>query len=272
MEDSQLLFILVSLVATGIVSGLLAGLLGIGGGLVLVPILYSLLTSLGIEPITALASSTATSLAIIVPTSISSIAAHHRHRNIELLIIKQWWLPIMLGVTSAALLISYLRGVWLQIFFSLFISYMGLKMLFNLNIKFLPKFNQGPNGASLIPFFIGLASALVGIGGGTLTVPTLSAKGFPIPVAIGTSAAIGLLISLPAALLFLFIPTTDTKLLYSFGLINYAAFAVVTPFSVFFAPIGAKLTKLIKPKYLKYIFALVLISTGIRIGLQLLPG
>ena len=272
METTQLIIILLSLLAAGVAAGLLAGLLGIGGGLVLVPILYSMLISLNIDPITALASSAATSLAIIVPTSISSIWAHYRHQNIEIPILKKWWLPIILGVTSAALLISYLRGIWLQIFFCIFVTYMGLKMLLNFKLAVLPGFRQGPDGTGFIPFFIGLFSALVGIGGGTLTVPTLTAKGYPMHRSVGTSSAIGFIISLPGALLLLLAPANGALLPYSIGLINYAAMLVIAPFSVFFAPIGAKLTKKINPIYLKYIFAIVLISTGIRIGLQLLPS
>lgn len=270
MENIEFIPVLIGLVATGMISGLLAGLLGIGGGLVLVPVLYYLFQDMTPDPVTALATATATSLAIIVPTSISSIYAHFKRGNVDIPTIKAWWIWIVLGVFLAAAMVSWLRGPWLQVFFSIFTLTVGLKMFFGIELKKIPSIDHSSVAQSIIPFLIGFISTLVGIGGGTLTVPVLSAIQFTMARAIGTSAAVGFIISLPGALSLLFAPNTADGLPYSIGLINIPAFLFITPLSVAFAPIGAKFSQKIKPFYLKNIFALVLISTGIRIALQIL--
>lgn len=260
------------LLLTGVISGLMAGLLGIGGGLIIVPVLYNLFSSSGIAPATALAVSIGTSLAVIVPTSVSSIRAHWKRGNIDIEIIKSWWLPITAGVFLATYLLSDYRGPWLQAFFAGFVFLVAIKMLTGkgLPIGSFALFRLRSFHLVIMPFIIGLASALVGIGGGTLTVPWLHSLQIPINRAVGTSAAIGFVISLPAATTLLLFPGQTTGIDHVVGLVHISAFICLASTAIIFAPVGAKLSSLVDPALLKKIFALVLIATGIRIILPLL--
>ena len=268
MDIMSLLPMIVGLLVTGVVAGLMAGLLGIGGGLVLVPVLFYVFSGQTQDPVTALTTATATSLAIIVPTSVSSVAAHFRQKNIDTDLLKVWWPWILLGVLCASSLINWLRGPWIQILFSAFAIGMGIKIALQGNKKNVPSRYWRHVPTATVPLFIGLISTLVGIGGGTLTVPALSSKGYIMSRAIGTSAAVGFIIALPAALSLMLAQTPHAAIPFTLGLVNIAAFAITAPLATLVAPIGARWSKRVDPKNLKRLFAVVLIVTGIRIALS----
>jgi uncharacterized membrane protein YfcA len=258
-----------ALIATGIVAGLLAGLLGVGGGIVIVPILYFLFQAFDVSADSAMVIATATSLATIVPTSITSIRAHHKKGNVDFGLLKLWGGFIILGVLVGSYLVTKVDGQWLTALFGIIATLSALNMLFgskNAVFKGLPgKAGQAGMGGS-----VGLFSSMVGIGGGTLTVPMLTFCNYPAHKAVGTAAAVGLIISLPAAITMLIIGVTpDDAPLGTLGLVNVVGFICIVPLTVLFAPIGANLAHNMDAAKLKKVFAVVLMITGIRMLSQL---
>ena len=156
-----------ALIATGIFAGILAGLLGVGGGIVIVPVLYFLFQGLGVSAESAMVIATATSLATIVPTSVSSIRAHAKKGNVDAVLLKQWGAFILLGVLLGSWLVTRINGQWLTMLFGVIATLSAVNMLLGRKdalFKQLP----GRVGQSVIATHIGLFSSLVGIGGGTL--------------------------------------------------------------------------------------------------------
>ena len=259
-----------ALVATGIFAGILAGLLGVGGGIVIVPVLFFLFQSFGVSPESAMLVATATSLATIVPTSISSIRSHHHKGNVDFELLKRWALFIFIGVLAGSWLVTRVEGTLLTLLFGVIATLSALNMLLRTNKPAL--FQKLPNsaGQSLMATLVGFFSAMVGIGGGTISVPLLSIYNYPTHKAVGTAAAIGLIISLPGALTMLAIGTTPADApVGTFGLVNVIAFACIVPLTVLFAPVGATLAAKLDAGKLKKIFAVVLLITGVRMLGQL---
>lgn len=258
-----------ALIATGIVAGLLAGLLGVGGGIVIVPILYFLFQAFGVSPDSAMVIATATSLATIVPTSISSIRAHHKKGNVDFALLKVWGVFILCGVLLGSYLVTRVNGEILSTLFGIIATLSAFNMLFgskNAVFKSLP----GKAGQATMGCSVGLFSSLVGIGGGTLTVPMLTFCNYPAHKAVGTAAAVGLIISLPAAITMLIIGVSPSDApIGTFGLVNLVGFVCIVPLTVLFAPIGASLANKMDAAKLKKVFAVVLMITGLRMLSQL---
>ena len=261
---------LLALVATGVFAGILAGLLGVGGGIVIVPVLFFLFQSFGVSPESAMLVATATSLATIVPTSISSIRSHNKKGNVDFDLLKRWSIFILIGVLLGSWLVTRVEGTVLTILFGVIATLSALNMLFRTGKSAL--YQQLPNtaGQTVMGTSVGFFSAMVGIGGGTISVPLLTLYNYPTHKAVGTAAAIGLIISLPGALTMLILGGTPTDApVGTFGLVNLIGFICIVPLTVLFAPIGASLAAKLDAVKLKKIFALVLLFTGLRMLVQL---
>ena len=259
-----------SLIATGVFAGILAGLLGVGGGIVVVPVLFFLFKSLGISPESAMLVATATSLATIVPTSISSIRSHTKRGNIDFPLLKRWAPYILMGVITGSWLVTRVDGTWLTMLFGFIASLSALNMLLRNNKPAL--FNQLPSkvGQSAIGLCIGFLSSMIGIGGGTISVPLLSIYNYPTHKAVGTAAAIGLIISLPGALTMLLLGSTPADApAGTLGLVNLIGFLTITPLTVLFAPVGVLIGSKLNSVTLKKVFAVVLLITGLRMLIEL---
>ena len=260
---------LAALVATGIVAGLLAGLLGVGGGIVIVPILYFLFQAFGVSADSAMVIATATSLATIVPTSISSIRAHHKKGNVDFSLLKVWGMFILCGVLIGSYLVTRVNGEMLSALFGIIATLSAVNMLFGSKTALFQSL-PGKAGQAAMGGSVGLFSSLVGIGGGTLTVPMLTFCNYPAHRAVGTAAAVGLIISLPAAITMLIIGVTPPDApVGTFGLVNLVGFVCIVPLTVVFAPIGAHLASKLDATKLKKVFAVVLLITGLRMLFQL---
>lgn len=258
------------LVATGIFAGILAGLLGVGGGIIIVPVLFFLFQSFGVSAESAMVIATATSLATIVPTSISSIRSHTKRGNVDVQLLKRWAPFILIGVLAGSWLVTRVEGTWLTMLFGFIASLSALNMLLRTSKSAI--FHQLPNttGQSIMGASIGLFSSMIGIGGGTLSVPLLTIYNYPAHKAVGTAAAIGLIISLPGALTMLVLGTTPTDApTGTFGLVNLMGFLCITPLTVLFAPVGVAIGSKINSEKLKRVFAIVLLITGLRMLIQL---
>ena len=262
--------VILSLIGTGVFAGLLAGLLGVGGGIVIVPVLFFLFQALGVSSESAMVIATATSLATIVPTSLSSIKAHHGKGNVDFVLLKSWALFILVGVLAGSYAVTKVNPTFLTLMFGTIAMLSAINMLIGRK-EALFKSLPGKGGQSVMATCIGLFSAMVGIGGGTLTVPTLTFCNYPAHKAVGTAAAVGLIISLPAAITLLFVGTTPPDAPFAtYGYVNLLGFACIVPLTVLFAPIGASIANKLDAGLLKKIFAVVLIITGLRMLAQVL--
>ena len=260
---------LLALVATGIFAGILAGLLGVGGGIVIVPVLFFLFQSFGVSPESAMLIATATSLATIVPTSISSIRSHNKKGNVDFHLLKRWAVFILVGVLVGSWLVTRVEGTLLTILFGVIAVLSALNMLFRTGKSALYQNLPGTVGQTIMGASIGFFSSMVGIGGGTISVPLLTLYNYPTHKAVGTAAAIGLIISLPGALTMLTLGSTPTDApVGTYGLVNLFSFICIVPLTVLFAPVGASLAAKLDAVKLKKIFAFVLLFTGLRMLAQ----
>lgn len=260
---------LLALIATGIFAGILAGLLGVGGGIVIVPVLFFLFQGFGVSPESAMVIATATSLATIIPTSISSIRSHNQKGNVDFDLLKRWALFILIGVLLGSWLVTRVDGSMLTILFGVIAVLSALNMLFRTGKSALYQRLPGTAGQSVMGTCVGFFSSMVGIGGGTISVPLLTLYNYPAHKAVGTAAAIGLLISLPGALTMLVLGTTPADApAGTFGFVNLFGFVCIVPLTVLFAPVGASLAAKLDANKLKKIFAVVLLFTGLRMLAQ----
>lgn len=265
--------IILALAATGIVAGLLAGLLGVGGGIVIVPVLFFLLQANGVSADSAMLIATATSLATMIPTSLSSIRAHWQKGNVDWLLLKGWSAFIVSGVLLGSWLVTRLDGRWLTLLFAMIATLAALNMLFRSGKPALFPQLPGKAAQGTMAGSIGFCSSMVGIGGGTLSVPLLTLYNYPAHRAVGTAAAIGLLIALPGATTMLLLGQTPADApIGTLGLVNLLGFCCIVPLTVLCAPIGAALGAQLDGALLKKIFALVLLLTAARMLVQLFTG
>ena len=263
------IFTFLALVATGAFAGILAGLLGVGGGIVIVPVLFFLFQSFGVSPESAMVVATATSLATIVPTSISSIRSHNQKGNVDFDLLKRWAAFILIGVLAGSWLVTRVDGAWLTVLFGVIATLSALNMLFRTGKSSLFQQLPGNTGQTAMGTSIGFFSSMVGIGGGTISVPLLTLYNYPAHKAVGTAAAIGLIISLPGALTMLLLGSTPTDApVGTLGLVNLVGFLCIVPLTVLFAPIGASLAAKLDGAKLKKVFAVVLLITGLRMLAQ----
>ncbi len=246
----------------GAIAGLLAGLLGVGGGLVIVPMITYAMVLQGISTPYSHHIALGTSLASIIFTSVSSFMAHNRNKAVQWHIVRQVTVGILVGTFVGSKVATLMPIVWLKGFFIIFLYYVATQMV--LNIK--------PNGARTIPGIlgnslagsvIGFVSSLVGIGGGTLSVPYMTWCNVPMRNAIGTSAAIGFPIAIAGTAGYVFNGLGKEALpAYTLGFIYLPALAGITIASVCTAPFGAKLAHTLPIPKLKRYFALLLYAVA----------
>ena len=248
------------------VAGFMAGMLGVGGGIIMVPALYYAFSVLDFDIITRMHLSVGTSLAIIIPTSIISTKTHIEYKAVDFKIVKTFGFLIVLGVLAGTLLAVNLKTPALVLFFSFFSFLVGLFFIFfrdNLldNPKKISSLIKNISGLC-----IGFISVPLGIGGGSLTVPFLRTFGYDIRTSIGTAAAVGILIAISG---------TSTMILggkiinnvnspYSFGYINLLGFAVFVPVTMIMARIGAKAVYKINKRLLSKLFGFLLLIVSVR--------
>ena len=258
-----MLILIVTFLLTGLFSGLIAGLLGVGGGIIIVPVSYFILLKLGYSIDVVMHVSVASSLCIIVFTSISSVRSHIKLNNVDRNVVKKWVAGIISGSIIGSLLASRIEGEILVLIFISLAFLISLNMFFQRNIKTIG--NDIPHSFFInfsISGLIGLFSALIGIGGGSFSVPILSIFSKKMHKAVGTSAVLGFFIALPGAISYIILGINIEGLPpYSLGYVNILIVALVISTSVFTANIGAKLSSRIRREILKKIFAIFLLFT-----------
>lgn len=252
-----------SYAAAGMVAGTLAGLFGIGGGLVIVPVLVWLFSKQGLPDQYLIHMAVATSLMTIIVTSISSISAHWRLGNISMLAVRRLVPGLLVGGFSGALLASSISGDRLQIFFALFALLMAVRIwLPNSKASYPGLLKRLP--AAVFGWLGGMVSALVGIGGGTLVVPYLLMARLTIQQAIGSAACCGLPIAVAGVIGFIvFAPTqASQQSAWQTGFVHWQAFIGIIITSVFFAQLGAGLAKRLPASWLRRLFSLLLVCVA----------
>lgn len=260
-----------AMLLTGAVSGIVAGLLGVGGGIVVVPVMEVSLAFLGVDSAVRMHIAVATSLAVIVPTAVSSAVAHHRKKSIDWGIIRRWSPLVFLGAITGIVISTYVTGRTLAGIFAVAATLLALNMMTRASEQQLAEHLPRNLLARSMPFGIGTLSTLMGIGGGSMTVPALTMYGRAIHLAVGTSALLGLVIALPSATGYVITGWNNPQLPEaSFGYVNIAGFALIAPASVLFAPLGARIAHAISRRALGVVFGMFLLVAAIRMGSQAL--
>tara|TARA_B100000941_G_scaffold127141_1_gene89885 strand:+ start:82 stop:918 length:837 start_codon:yes stop_codon:yes gene_type:complete len=265
-NSPELTNLLIVLASAAAVAGFMAGLLGVGGGIIMVPALYYAFTILDFDIVTRMHLSVGTSLAIIIPTSVISTKTHMEYDAVDFKMVKSFGIYIILGVIAGTFLAVNLKTPALVLFFSIFAFIVGLFFIFVReklmeNPKKISDFIKNISGV-----IIGFISVPLGIGGGSLMVPFMRTFGYDIRKSIGTAAAVGFLIALCGTITMI----TGGKVIdniktpFSVGYINILGFIVFVPVTMIMARIGAKAVYKINKKLLSKIFGTFLILVSIR--------
>jgi uncharacterized membrane protein YfcA len=251
------------LVIAGVVSGLAAGMIGVGGGIVIVPILYHVLATLGIDPAVRMQIAIGTSLATVVSAALSSVAEDGGKGDIDWNLLKRWAIPMLAGVLIGCILASFASGGALSLVFAIVAIPIALLLAFAREDRRVA--NHLPEGiaGSTLPVFIGGISVMMGIGGTTIGVPAMTLCGMPARRAIATASVCGILIAVPGTIAAIVAGWHVHGLPpYSLGYVNLMGFLLIAP-SSFLAPFGARIADHIDAKRMRLVFALfIVIVTG----------
>jgi uncharacterized protein len=256
--------IIIVFLLLGCAVGFLAGLLGIGGGGLMVPVLTSVFLYQGLDINNVVHIALGTSMASIIAGSVSSFLSHHKRQAVDWQMVKIISFGVLVGAFLATFLVAYLDTKILTIFFMIFMAFASFKMI--KDIKPRPTIKKISNiTTTIIGSIIGAISSMVSIGGGTMSVPFLLWQKFSITKAVGTSAAIGTPIAVAATIGFVISGRSVTNFAeLQFGFVYLPAVFVISIMSVIFAPLGVALAHKIATKTLKRIFATLLLLLSIK--------
>ena len=250
--------------ATGLTGGLISGLFGVGGGIVIVPVLEVALAALGVDAIVRMQVAVATSLATIVPTSIASTRAHHRRGAVDFDLARRWAPALIVGAAIGSWLAAGALARVLPALFGTVATIMAVKMLLPLEGKVLARgVPRGPL-VQAVPLVIGTVSSMIGIGGGSMSVPALTLMNQPVHRAIGTSNLFGLAIALPGTLGYLLARPDAPVPPGGLGLVSLPGLLLIAPMSVLAAPLGARLAHSLDRRRLSAAFGAFLLVVAAR--------
>lgn len=272
-ETFLLIQMAVLLLVIGAFAGVLAGLLGVGGGIVLVPAFFYAFQTLGYGGDQLMQICLATSLATIIVTSVRSVLWHNKKGAVDWDILRTWAPGIMIGAVVGMFVVSGLRSSTLQAIFGVLALIVGLYMGFGrAEWRLGQAMPKGAARAALSPA-VGFLSVLMGIGGGSFGVPLMSLYNTAIHRAVATAAGFGVVIATPAVIGFLFM-TVDpaTRPPFTIGAVNLVAFVLVIAMTLITVPIGAKLAHAMDPKPLKRVFAVFLVLVALNMLRKALMG
>lgn len=273
LATSELIWLALALVIAGTVMGLFAGLFGVGGGAIVIPVLYEVFRITGVPEAVRMPLCVGTSLAIIIPTSISSFRSHHARGAPDLDVLRRWILPVTAGVVLAS---AVARHAPEQLFKLVFVGILGFSAL---RMLFAPdgwKFSDEMPGTILMSIYgliIGSLSALMGIGGGQIANLFMTFHGRPIHQAVATSSGLGALIAIPGAIGFMyagwpraaeFPAVTALQFPYALGYVSLIGTLLVIPTSTLVAPLGARLAHRLTKRQLEVAFGLFLLAVSAR--------
>lgn len=249
---------------------MLAGLLGIGGGIVLVPVLLWWLTTLSVDDHLLQHIAVATALSTMVFTAPASAYAHYRRESVSLDRLRRWAIPVMLGAALGAILARWIPGTWLRGLFAVLALTIGFSMTFGRKTAWQPSpaWDQPALASG-----IGFLSSWLGIGGGSFFVPALTRFGLPLRQAIGTSSGLGLAIALPGALGYVLGGlTVPDRPIGTLGFVHLPAALLLAASAAALAPLGARLAHRVPVAALRRLFGVFLLFVGVRLLLGILSG
>jgi uncharacterized membrane protein YfcA len=279
LDVSELAELALLLVAVGALSGFLAGLFGIGGGAILVPVFYECFRLAGVPLEVRMPLCVGTSLAIIIPTSIASFRAHYLRGAVDMQILRQWWLPVVIGVIAGGITARYAPERLFKIVFVMVAYTAATRLLLARDtLKLGGDFPKGPL-MKLYGFFVGLLSTLMGVGGALFLNLLMTFYGRPIHQAIATSSALGVLISIPGAIGYVYAgwpavarypEVVALQWPFAIGYVSVIGAVLVMPTSLLTAPLGAKAAHAMSKRTLEIAFGCYLFIVGSRFVISLL--
>jgi uncharacterized protein len=263
---SQIIFITIIMIVSAVPVGFMAGLFGIGGGLITVPVLFYIFNYIKIDQVFTMHLAVGTSFAIIIPTSIISTMTHMKYEAVDFNIIKSFGIFVIAGVILGTIFAANLKTESLILFFSIMTMFFSLYFLFSKE-KIVPVKKKITSIYKItLGFLSGFLSAPMGIGGGIINTPILKIFGYPINVAIGTSASLGFLISLIGAIGFAISGNyLNVNVPLSYGFINIPAFLIFVPITTLMAKLGAKTVHNVNKKIIGKIFGIFLLVISFRL-------
>lgn len=263
--EAELFILALALLLAGFMSGIVAGLLGVGGGMILVPVLFQTFLFFDFPAHLQIHMAVATSMAIICFTGALSARSHFKRGSVDIEVVKSWGAFIALGALLGAGAARFIAPAGLKIIFAGLTLTMAARMLLTNNPGEAGEARIGVFVQKILASLVGFFSALMGIGGGTLSVPLLNASGRDVLRAVGTSSVFGLFIAIPAAMGFMVGGWSMPDLPdYALGYVHVLALLAIIPSSMLAAPLGARLAHRLSKKMLNAIFAGFLIVAGSR--------
>ncbi|SDB31926.1 sulfite exporter TauE/SafE family protein [Bauldia litoralis] len=268
--SSELIELGIALLLAGCLSGLLAGIFGIGGGAVIVPVMYQALLFLGVDDSVRMHIAVGTSLAIIVPTSLRSFFAHKRRGAVDMALFRSLMVPVPIGVIVASIVAASISGAALRGIFAAIALAVALKLILHRPSWQLGTDIPGNPSRAIIGGLIGFFSTLMGIGGGIINNTYMTLYGRPIHQAVATSAGVGVLISIPGMLGYIWAGWGNPLLPpFSVGFVNLVGVLIVIPASVLIAPLGVRIAHALTRRQLELGFGVFLLVVSARFALSL---
>ena len=270
---AELMWLAAAVAAAGVVTGILAGLFGIGGGAVIVPVLFEVFRVLGVPEEVRMQLCVGTSLAIIVPTSVRSYWAHRTRGLVIQQVMRAWAVPSMVGVAVGSAVAAIAPAGVFKVAFAVIAGIIAAKLLFSRDDRVIPRNFPGRLAMSGYGFLVGLASSLMGISGGSLVSLILTLYGRPIHNAVATSAGIGVPITIAGTVGYCLAGLPHQALLprFSIGFVSILGVAMIAPISSYVAPFGARLAHALPRRRLEIGFGLFLLVASARFVISLVP-
>jgi uncharacterized membrane protein YfcA len=268
----ELVWLAVAVVAAGIVTGILAGLFGIGGGAVIVPVLFEVFRIIGVPEEVRIQLCVGTSLAIIVPTTVRSYHAHRAKGLVIATVMRSWAAPAIVGIALGSVAAAFAPAGLFKAAFVVIAGIIATKLLVGRESWVLGRQLPGRLAMTGYGFLVGLASSLMGISGGSLATMTMTLYGVPIHNAVATSAGLGVPITIAGTLGYLLAGLPHQALLppLSIGFVSVIGVILIAPISSWIAPFGARLAHALPKRRLEIGFGLFLIAAALRFLVSLL--
>ncbi|MEA2903113.1 MAG: uncharacterized protein QOI12_500 [Alphaproteobacteria bacterium] len=262
----ELLWLAAAIVVGGVVTGVLAGLFGIGGGALIVPVLYEVFRVLGVPEAVRFQLCLGTSIAIIVPTNVRSFVVHRAQGAVMMEVVRAWTIPAVLGVAAGAAIAGFASGAALKIGFVLIAGVISAKLLFGRESWRLGGDLPGPLAMTCYGFAIGLAASLMGISGGSISNMILTLYNKSIHRAVATSAGLGVPITIAGTLGYMIAGLPQQALMppFSIGFVCFIGVALMAPVSSFTAPYGARLAHALPRRRLEIALGIYLLAISLR--------
>lgn len=269
---SELLLLAALIIVAGFVTGVLAGLFGIGGGALIVPVLYEVFRVLGVPDEVRFQLCVGTSIAIIVPTNIFSYFTHRGKGAVMMEVVRAWAVPAVIGVAAGSAIAAFAPGAVLKLAFVLIATVIAFKLLFGRESWRLGDDLPGSAAMAAYGVFVGLSASLMGISGGSVSNMILTLYGKPIHKAVATSAALGVPITAAGTIGYILAGLPQQSLLppLSLGFVSLIGFALMAPVSSFTAPYGARLAHALSKRRLEIAFGCFLLAVCVRFAVSLI--